>query len=133
MDTQFIDSPHRRLNSLSGEWVLVSPQRMKRPWQGQVEKLPPDKRPAYDPGCYLCPGNERAGGAKNPPYTSTFVFTNDFAAILPDTLPAETSNHPLIKARSVTGTSRVICFSPRHDLTLPQMALPDIRHVVDIY
>ncbi|NCF67186.1 MAG: UDP-glucose--hexose-1-phosphate uridylyltransferase [Chloroflexi bacterium] len=133
MDTQFFDSPHRRLNPLSGEWVLVSPQRMKRPWQGQVEKLPPDKRPAYDPGCYLCPGNERAGGAKNPPYTSTFVFTNDFAAILPDTLPAETSNHPLFKARSVTGTSRVICFSPRHDLTLPQMALPDIRHVVDIW
>jgi UDPglucose--hexose-1-phosphate uridylyltransferase len=133
MDMIFSDAPHRRLNPLSGEWVLVSPHRMKRPWQGQVEKLPADKRPAYDPTCYLCPGNERAGGAKNPPYTATFVFTNDFAAILPDTPAYENASHPLLKARTVAGTSRVICFSPRHDLTLPQMDLPDIRHVVDIW
>ncbi len=126
------EHPHQRLNPLTGEWVLVSPHRTKRPWQGQVEKLPPDNRPAYDPKCYLCPGNERAGGAQTPPYTSTFVFTNDFASLLPDTPDAEVSD-PLLTASSARGTCRVICFSPRHDLTLPEMALPDIRRVVDVW
>jgi UDPglucose--hexose-1-phosphate uridylyltransferase len=133
MGTPFSDSPHRRLNHLSREWVLVSPHSMKQPWQGQVEKLPADNRPASDPTCYLCPGNERASGAKNPQYLSTFVFTNDFAAILPDISPAEIATHPLLQARSVTGTSQVICFSQRHDLTLPQMEPSDIRRVVDIW
>ena len=77
------EHPHRRRNALTGEWVLVSPHRTKRPWQGQVEKSPPDTRPSYDPGCYLCPGNARAGGKQNPAFTSTFVFDNDFAALLP--------------------------------------------------
>jgi UDPglucose--hexose-1-phosphate uridylyltransferase len=126
------DHPHRRHNPLSGEWVFVSPHRTKRPWQGQVEKPPPDERPAYDPGCYLCPGNERAGGACNPQYESTFVFTNDFAALLPDT-PAAASDHPLHRYASHKGTCRVVCFSPRHDLTLPQMDLGDIRRVVDVW
>lgn len=124
------EHPHRRYNPLTGETILVSPHRTKRPWQGRVEKLAPPDRPAYDPKCYLCPGNERANGERNPQYDSTFVFTNDFAALLPDTPDAEPS-HPLLKADSARGTSRVICFSPRHDLTLADMAIPDIRRVVD--
>lgn len=127
-----VEHPHQRLNPLTGEWVLVSPHRMKRPWQGQVERLPDENRPTYDPKCYLCPGNERANGEHNPHYESTFVFTNDFAALLPDT-PDATSEHPLLAADTARGTSRVICFSPRHDLTLPLMELQDIRRVVDLW
>jgi UDPglucose--hexose-1-phosphate uridylyltransferase len=133
MNVNFSDSPHRRLNPLTGDWVLVSPQRMKRPWQGQVEKVRDDDLPAYDAHCYLCPGNRRAGDAQNPAYTSTFVFTNDFAAILPDTPAAEYQPNPLFKAQSIAGTCRVICFSPRHDLTLPRMATGEIRQVVDVW
>lgn len=125
--------PHRRYNALTGEWVLVSPHRTRRPWQGQVEKPPPENRPTYDPTCYLCPGNERAGGVHNPEYETTFVFTNDFAALLPDTPAAEGREHPLLRLEGVKGTSRVICFSPRHDLTLPEMETVDIRGVVDVW
>ena len=127
------DSPHRRYNPLTGEYVLVSPHRMKRPWQGKQEKPQEDTRPQYDPKCYLCPGNSRAGGEENPKYDSTFVFTNDFAALLPDPPDEVTSEHALLHADAVKGTCRVICFSPRHDLTLPEMEQPVIRSVVDLW
>ena len=127
------EHPHRRFNSLTGEWVLVSPHRTKRPWQGQVEKVPPEELPRYDPNCYLCPGNERAGGNINPDYESTFVFTNDFSALLPDTPPISLQVDSLFKAQDVEGTCRVMCFSPRHDLTLPEMALLDICKVIDTW
>ncbi len=127
------EHPHRRYNALTGDWVLVSPHRTKRPWQGQVERPPQETRPAYDPTCYLCPRNERAGGNRNPDYTSTFVFTNDFSALLPDTPPAPAGGHPLMQSESEQGECRVICFSPRHDLTLPEMPVEDIRHVVDVW
>ncbi|GAB4533881.1 MAG: galactose-1-phosphate uridylyltransferase [Anaerolineae bacterium] len=125
--------PHRRHNPLTGEWVLVSPHRTRRPWQGQVERAPQETRPAYDPDCYLCPGNERAGGRRNPNYESTFVFTNDFSALLPDTPPAPPDAHALLRLESEPGTCRVICFTPRHDLTLPEMPVADIRRVVDVW
>jgi len=127
------EHPHRRYNPLTREWVLVSPHRTKRPWQGQVEKLPPDSRPAYDPKCYLCPGNERAGGHRNPDYAQTFVFRNDFSALLADTPVGVVQPHELLRAEAVSGLCRVICLSPRHDLTLAEMAAADIRVVVDTW
>jgi UDPglucose--hexose-1-phosphate uridylyltransferase len=123
---------HRRYNPLTGEWVLVSPHRTQRPWQGQVERLPGTERPAHDPTCYLCPGNGRAGGARNPAYESTFVFNNDFAALVPEA-PAAGSVDPLFRAAPVSGDCRVICFSPRHDLSLPEMPVEQIRTVVDVW
>jgi UDPglucose--hexose-1-phosphate uridylyltransferase len=125
-----IDTPHRRLNPLTGEWVLVSPHRAKRPWLGQVEKTPPENLPQYDPTCYLCPRNERAGGVKNPDYESTFVFDNDFSALLPDETPERALNHPLFASVSERGLCRVVCFSPRHDLTLPELGITSIEKVI---
>lgn len=125
--------PHRRLDPLTGEWVLVSPHRTKRPWQGKVEAAPREDRPSCDPNCYLCPGNERAGGSTNPQYESTFVFENDFAALLPDAPLESLAAHPLMKCRSLQGTSRVLCFSPRHDLSLAQFSAGQIRGVIDLW
>ena len=126
-------APHRRLNALTGDWVLVSPHRTARPWQGQVEDIAPERRPAYDPSCYLCPGNNRAGGARTPEYTSTYVFDNDFAALMADTPPDQHDEQGLLVAESERGICRVVCFSPRHDLTLGQMQPADIRRVVDTW
>jgi UDPglucose--hexose-1-phosphate uridylyltransferase len=126
--------PHRRLNRLTGEWVVVSPHRTARPWQGQVEETPKADRPAYDPTCYLCPGNERAGGVRTPKYESTYVFDNDFAALLPDGSPGRVSfGDGLLVAENERGLCRVVCFSPRHDLTLGGMSAPAIRTVVDTW
>ena len=124
--------PHRRFNPLTGEWVLVSPHRAQRPWQGQVEPDLAAAPPAHDAACYLCPGNERVGGVRNPDYTSTFVFDNDFAALLPPgTEPSpEGLASPLFQAEAAAGLCRVVCFSPRHDLTLPQLPLPAVAAVI---
>jgi UDPglucose--hexose-1-phosphate uridylyltransferase len=123
--------PHRRFNPLTREWVLVSPHRTQRPWQGQVEEAGPPAQPEYDPKCYLCPGNERAGGVRNPKYTSTFVFDNDFAALKPDTSPARFEERDLLLAESEPGICRVVCFSPKHNLTIANMEPADLRKVVD--
>lgn len=125
--------PHCRFNPLTREWVLVSPQRTDRPWLGRVE---PREQPAdleYDPQCYLCPGNQRASGARNPAYTKTFVFDNDFPALLPDAPPQSPDNADLLLSRSERGLCRVLCFSPRHHLTIPRMSPREVRSVVDLW
>jgi UDPglucose--hexose-1-phosphate uridylyltransferase len=125
--------PHVRFNPLRGEWVLVSPHRNTRPWQGQVETVPDADTPAHDANCYLCPRNSRAGGLVNPDYRSTFVFDNDFPALLPSTPRADETVGDLLVARAETGVCRVVCFSPRHDLTLARMDRHALGGVVDVW
>lgn len=129
----FDDHPHRRLNQLTGEWVLVSPHRTKRPWQGQEEAADMTTLPRHDAGCYLCPGNERAGGAVNPDYDETFVFTNDFASLLPPPDDTPPPSDDLLVAEPETGECRVICYSPRHDLNMARLGTERVEKVVDLW
>jgi len=126
-------NPHRRYNPLLGEWILVSPHRTQRPWQGQTEDVPADIRPPHDPACYLCPGNTRANGETNPDYKSTYVFTNDFASLIPDIPDGRVNKSDLLVAESENGVCRVICFSPRHDLSLGGMSVKEIMPVIDVW
>jgi UDPglucose--hexose-1-phosphate uridylyltransferase len=125
--------PHRRFNPLTREWVLVSPHRTQRPWQGQTEDDATPVQPDYDPTCYLCPGNARVGGAQNPVYDSTFVFDNDFAALKPGTPLDRFEQGGLLLAEGEPGVCRVVCFSPRHNLTIANMEPADLRKVVDTW
>ena len=124
--------PHRRYNPLSDSWVLVSPHRMQRPWLGQEDAPDTDARAAHDPACYLCAGNTRVTGEVNPDYDGTFVFGNDFAALLTDSPSPETTD-PLFRSEAARGEARVICFSPDHGKTLAEMTTPEIRAVVDTW
>jgi UDPglucose--hexose-1-phosphate uridylyltransferase len=128
-NTSLQDYSHKRFNILTGEWVLVSPHRAKRPWQGQNEAVNNEKRPSYDESCYLCPGNTRINGEVNPEYTDVFVFTNDFAALQNDS-PTFNVNDGLLKAQSETGICKVICFSPDHSKSLADMSASEIQKVV---
>lgn len=129
----FDSNPHKRLNILTGEWVLVSPHRTKRPWQGKIEDVAQDNRPEYDPKCYLCPTNSRADGDVNPNYTESFVFKNDFAALLEDTSTNSSNENDLLVAKGEKGLCKVISFSPKHNLTLPELSVAEIAKVVDVW
>jgi UDPglucose--hexose-1-phosphate uridylyltransferase len=128
-----VQHPHRRYNPLRGEWVIVSPRRNERPWQGTVDVPPDEPLVSLDPGCYLCPGNARAGGVRNPDYASTFVFDNDFPALVPSSSIESSTTEDLLIAEPARGLCRVVCFSPRHDLTLARMDVHAIRAVVDTW
>ena len=137
------EDPHRRYNPLINEWVLVSPHRAKRPWQGQNEKVASDALPEYDPTCYLCPGNVRANGVANPDYEASFVFENDFAALkqeeiffkesIKDSSFSEQAKQTFFKAKPERGISRVVCFSPKHNLTLPEMTIEGIKNIIETW
>jgi UDPglucose--hexose-1-phosphate uridylyltransferase len=127
------DAPHRRYNPLSDSWVLVSPDRTARPWQGRQESTTPDARPSYDPDCYLCPGNVRANGERNFDYDGTWAFTNDYAALRPGTPSMTHEGSPLLRAAGQPGTCRVLCFHPRHDLRVARMDNAQVRAIVDLW
>ena len=132
---QFVltDHPHRRYNPLLDEWILVSPQRAKRPWQGQNEAISDEKKPEYDETCYLCPGNERITGGTNPEYENCYVFDNDFPALLKDEVSSDVTQEDLFKINPERGINRVICFSPKHNVTLAEMQVPEIENVVRVW
>ena len=132
---QFVltDHPHRRYNPLLDEWILVSPQRAKRPWQGQNEAITDEKKPEYDETCYLCPGNHRITGGTNPNYESCYVFDNDFPALLKDEVSSDVAQEDLFKINPERGINRVICFSPKHNVTLAEMQVPEIENVVRVW
>ncbi len=125
-------APHRRFNILTGEWVLVSPHRTKRPWQGKTEVTSESKSPQYEPDCYLCPGNTRSTGEVNPDYVEPFSFNNDFPALIPEG-PDENIFKGLLRAESETGICKVVCFSPDHSLTLPVMDVEDIKKIIQTW
>ncbi|QLB12691.1 UTP-hexose-1-phosphate uridylyltransferase /UDP-glucose-hexose-1-phosphate uridylyltransferase [Bisgaardia hudsonensis] len=127
------DHPHRRYNPLTEQWVLVSPHRAKRPWQGQQEKTSDEEKPNYDPTCYLCPSNKRITGEQNPDYKKPYVFKNDFSALLADTPTPPISDDPLFQASEARGESRVICFSPDHSKTLPLLSENEIYEVIKVW
>lgn len=133
MDFNFEEHPHKRLNILTGDWVMVSPHRTKRPWQGKVEAAAITERPEYDETCYLCPGNKRSDGSVNPVYTEPYAFTNDFSSLLKDTPEGHLNQKGLLQASSEKGICRVICFSPKHNLTLPQMEVDAIAQVINLW
>jgi UDPglucose--hexose-1-phosphate uridylyltransferase len=124
--------PHRRLNILTNEWILVSPHRAERPWQGKVTAADQPAAPRHDPDCFLCPGNKRASGQKNPQYEKTFVFKNDFSALYVD-MPETQSTHSLLSARSEKGACRVLCYTPRHDVTMPLMQKKTILEIINVW
>lgn len=130
---KLLSTPHKRFNPLLREWVLVSPQRTQRPWQGKVEQLPAPPSVTYDPNCYLCPGNKRAGGNQTPKYSGTYAFDNDFSALLPEVEPLQYEQSGLLVAQTDQGICRVLCFSPCHDLTIPRMNAVELRGVVDAW
>lgn len=133
MSFSFEEHPHKRLNILTGDWILVSPHRTKRPWQGKVEAVANATRPSYDATCNLCPTNKRSNGEPNPAYDKPYAFTNDFSALLNDTPEGGLNTNNLLQAKSEKGICRVICFSPRHDLTLPQMEVEEIVEVIELW
>lgn len=132
MNTELNNTPHRRYNILTGEWILVSPHRTKRPWQGKAEDSKNQKMEQYDPSCYLCPGNTRASGDTNPDYKEPFTFVNDFSSLLPNS-PEIDFEEGLLKAESEKGICKVVCFSPDHSLTLPLMDEKDITRVIQMW
>lgn len=132
MTRDYDNTPHRRLNQLTGEWILVSPQRTQRPWNGQTEEPDTSRLPSYDKNCYLCPTNTRAGGTKNPDYLDTFVFTNDYAALLPETgLHPGQADDELFRSEPESGICRVLCYSPRHDLSVARMQPPAVLSIIE--